>query len=143
MGSYLKTISAALAVSLVASVPAAAYSKNAVRLIKEQIKEACDGRSGRMLAEGVFETDLTGNGRTDLIIDHGGIECTGEMTRSGFCGVRACSVLFYVNDGRKLKKVDEALSIGVEVDDESPPNIKTMTHDFREFIIRWDGKAFK
>lgn len=62
---------------------------------------------------------------------------------SGYCGFRACSVLFYVRRGSLLKLEMETLSIGVDVGRGKRPKIKLMSHDFRESTIRWSNGRFR
>ena len=123
---------------------AEARSKAAAYLIGQELAKACDGLGGggRIDDEAVIERDLTGNGKADLIIDHGGIQCSGEQ-RSGYCGIRACSVLIYVRKGRLLKLAEEILSIGVTVGKGRRPGIELVGHSFQSTTIRWNGRKFR
>ena len=120
-----------------------ARSNAAAWLVNEQLQAACDGfgGGGQISDDAVIERDLTGDGKADLIIDHSGIDCANG--RSGFCGVRACSVLFYVRKGRLLKKVEEILSIGVTVGQGRRPPIELIGHSFQRSTIRWNGRKFR
>ena len=119
---------------------ASAESKAARYLIREQIKAACPA-GGTFDKAGIIERDLTGDGKSDLILDHGAITCN-DGNRSGFCGIRACSVLFYVREGNLLKQKLEILSIGATVTGGNPPSIKLTGHNFQESSVRWNGATF-
>ncbi len=119
-------------------------SKAAEWLINEQIVEGCDENSkGQFAPNSIFEQDLTGDGQKDLIIDHGGLNCLPDRHNSMNCGVRACSVLFYVREGNLLIKKKEILSIGVSVEAGNPPIIHLMSHDYLKSTVRWNGYTFK
>jgi hypothetical protein len=139
--SFAVTLTAGFAA--VCALPgAAAGSKAADWLVQQEIAAGCDGGSGRFDADAVIERDLTGDGNRDLIISHSGLQCGGQG-RSLHCGIRACSVLLYVREGSLLKQSHEVLSVGVSVEDGSPPVIRTLSHDLQERALRWDGSAFQ
>jgi hypothetical protein len=74
-----------LCLGLCALLPgaAAAQDSNAARyLAAQEIAAACDA-GGTFGSGGLIERDLTGDGRDDLILDHGAISCDGESRRSG------------------------------------------------------------
>lgn len=128
-----------------APVANAQTSKAAQWLASEQISAACGNSDGRFDPVGVIERDLTGDGQADLILDHGAIECRSSDlgSRSGFCGIRACSVIFYVRDGGLLKMSKEILSIGVEAGPGDRPAIALTGHNFEETTVRWNGSTFE
>jgi hypothetical protein len=127
--------------AMLSASPALALSKAARYLINEQISAACPS-GGKFAAGGVDERDLTGDGKADLILDHGGITCN-DGSRSSFCGIRACSVYFYVRDGNLLKEKLDILSIGATVKGGNPPSIELIGHGFEKSTVRWDGKSFR
>ncbi|AXS41032.1 hypothetical protein [Breoghania sp. L-A4] len=132
------------AIALTAPQDAQARSNAARYLINQQIAEGCEGGQGTFEDAGVIEQDITGDGRPDLILDHGGLSCTGGMmTRSLFCGARACSVLIYVREGDLLVLKEETLSIGAALGRGTPPVIELMSHSFQERRISWDGRRFR
>lgn len=119
---------AATAVCTALAPPAVARSKAADYLIAEQIREGClDGR-GTFDERGIYEIDLNGDGRDDLLLAHEALECEGAMSRSLFCGAQVCSILVYIRDGALLKQKDEALGLIVEHDPGPPPAFKIMNH---------------
>jgi hypothetical protein len=122
---------------------AMAQDSNAARyLVSEQLNAACpDG--GAFRGDGPIERDLTGDGRDDLIIDHGTIACDGATVTSGFCGARLCSVMIYVRKGALLELVSETLSGGVTVDDGDPPVISGFAGDGSRWSLRWTGERFE
>lgn len=121
--------------------PAAARSAAADYLIGQQIEAACEG-PGSFGPDGIIERDLTGDGRSDLILDHGAIDCDGKG-RSLECGIRACSVYFYVREGQLLKLKKEILSIGVTVTGRDRPAIHLMGHNFEKTTWHWNGRDFE
>lgn len=125
----------------VLSQPAMAFSKATDYLMKEHIKAACQG-GGSFASAGLIERDITGDGKPDLILDHGGITCN-DGNRSGQCGIRTCSVYFYVREGNLLKEKLEILSIGVTVAGGNPPRIKLVGHDFEESSVVWQNGQFQ
>ena len=120
---------------------AQALSKAAKWLVTQQIAQGCESKSGTFAAGSVIERDLTGDGEADLIIDHGGLQCTGGGLRL-YCGIRACSVLFYVREGKLLHQKAEILSIGASVADGTPPVIEIMSHGFEKSSVKWNGSTF-
>lgn len=140
-------ISLMLALLSIAAFPAktAAESQAAAWLKSEQIREGCSGSTGRFSADGAREIDLTGDGKADLILDHSELTCDNNDFggRSGFCGIRACSVIFYIRKGDLLKQELDVLSIGHDLGPGNPPEIKLLSHSFEEHVLRWNGKAFK
>nr|WP_321526494.1 hypothetical protein [uncultured Cohaesibacter sp.] len=87
----------------------AGYTNATLYLIKQQIKEGCDGGSGTFDFKGVYEVDLDGDGHLDLVLSHQGLSCDREMPMSSLCGAQFCSILIYYREGRLLKKRDEIL----------------------------------
>ena len=110
-------------------------------LMGEQIAQACES-TGRF-ESGVYERDLTGDGRRDLILSHDGITCDGAFRRSGFCGAQVCSTLFYVGaaDGT-LVQVDEVLSLIGAISDDAIPVIEMYSHGGTFYALRWNGSEF-
>lgn len=87
--------------------PAAAYSKATMYLIGEEIAEACEGRGGKIKAEGIFEVDLNGDGGKDLILSHQAIVCAGQRSTSTQCGTQACTIKTYMRDEGLLRFTSE------------------------------------
>lgn len=122
---------------------AVARSKAAEWLIREQIAEACDGKTGRIDPAAAIERDLTGDGKADLIISHDGITCT-ATGRSTLCGMQVCSVMVYVRDGALLKPVvDDLLGMKVTVSDGSVPTIAWLAAGGAPRSMKWNGTAFR
>nr|WP_321483831.1 hypothetical protein [uncultured Cohaesibacter sp.] len=86
---------------------ASLYSKATHYLIDQQIKAGCVDGVGRFDHKGVFEVDLNGDGKLDLVLSHQGLHCADTMARSSKCDVQFCSILVYFRQGKLLKKQDE------------------------------------
>ncbi|MEM0898435.1 MAG: hypothetical protein AAGI92_00610 [Pseudomonadota bacterium] len=135
---------AVVALYTVATAPTAlGQSRAAQWLENEQVKAGCSSGRGKFSRGGIVERDLTGDGRADLIIDHSELTCSGSFTRSGFCGVQACSILFYVREGDLLKLNTETLSIGHEIGPGSRPEIKLAAHGGQSYSMRWFDGSFR
>ncbi|MCB1438898.1 MAG: hypothetical protein H6888_10630 [Nitratireductor sp.] len=141
-----QSVATCLAIVLLAAYPANpvhARSKAANWLVDQQIQEGCDGAKGRFSGGSVIERDLTGDGKPDLIIDHSGLQCGRSGSRSGFCGIKACSVLFYERQGDLLQLRNETLSIGVSVGKGKRPKIGLVGHNGKRGTVRWNGRQFR
>ena len=86
---------------------ASPYSKATRFLIDQQIKAGCDKRPGRFSHKGIFEIDLDGDKRLDLVLSHQGLHCEGNMGKSRLCGEQFCTILIYYRHGKQLEKKDE------------------------------------
>jgi hypothetical protein len=127
----------------VAPLSAQGLSNAAQYLIGQEVASACDGGRGSIAPSAVIERDLTGDGRTDLVISHEGIACAGGG-RSAFCGAQVCSVLIYVRRGALLvPEVDDLLGQAVTVGDGSVPEIRWRGHGGAAHSMRWNGNAFR
>jgi hypothetical protein len=123
---------------------AAARSKAAEYLIREEIAGACEsaGGKGEIADSAVIERDLTGDGKADLIISHEGITCA-NGGRSNACGAQVCTVMIYVRHGALLKLEREMLGAGVRVEGGAIPTIRMRAHGGRPAAIRWNGREFR
>ncbi|MEM6588073.1 MAG: hypothetical protein AAF641_06465 [Pseudomonadota bacterium] len=110
-------------------------------ILQGHVAEGCTNGAGAFQS-GVYQRDLTGDGLTDLIVDHGGINCTQGFGRSGFCGAQVCSVIFYVNQGGSLTEVQEILAIVGEISDTPLPLIGLHGHGGGRNFWRWNGVEF-
>ena len=110
-------------------------------VLQGHVAEGCQTGAGTFDA-GFYARELTGNGLTDLLVDHGGITCSGGFGRSLFCGVQMCSVYFYVNDGQSLTLFHEMLGIVMTVSDTPLPLIGIAGHNSPVHQWRWNGSAF-
>lgn len=117
------------------------WSRAARYLIDEQLAAACPA-GGLTTAEAVYELDLTGDGRDDLVIDHRGFTCE-FGGQSGFCGAQLCSVLIYVREGRLLRQKLEMLSARTEVRAGRDPHVILTDGNGRPKVLRWRGGAFR
>lgn len=105
----------------------------------EQISEACMDGSGQFETRGITVQDITGDGLDDLILDHGFLNCQGmKMT----CGMQACSVVFYIQEGGRMIKRGETLSMGVSVGAGNPPILNLTAHGGSPFALQWNGREF-
>ncbi len=136
-----RLLAPALAVSILGLAPAAHAQSNAAKwLMDQEIAAACGG-VGRFDG-GVVETDLNGDGLTDLILSHEGIVC-GSGGRSGFCGMQVCTVKIYLREGALLQEAEEMLGGGVSVDTAtSPPTIRGYAHGGGAWAMRWANGRF-
>jgi hypothetical protein len=127
----------------VAPLPAQGLSNAAQYLIAQEVASDCGGGQGSIAPSAVIERDLTGDGRTDLVIAHEGIACAGGG-RSAFCGMQVCSVRIYVRRGSLLEpEVEDLLGQMVTVGDGSVPEIRWRGHGGAAHSMRWDGSAFR
>lgn len=138
----------ALVILLIASLsvgrtPAIALSNAAKYLIDQERQEACDGRDGTLSPDGAIERDLDGDGREDFILSHHAFVCSGQMSRSLFCGAQVCTVKIYLRRGALLQLVEEYLSIDIEVGPGPVPIITGHGHGGGQSQIRWNGQAFE
>ena len=124
--------------------PAAARSKAAEYLVREEIADACESGQGSIDSAAVIERDLTGDGKADLVIAHEGIACVGGTTvRSLYCGMQVCDVKIYVRRGPLLKLEAEILGGGVRVESGRIPAIHMYAHGGKQGSIRWNGNGFR
>ncbi|MDD9911025.1 MAG: hypothetical protein OXR62_15215 [Ahrensia sp.] len=145
--STARSISLALGLAVCATLFAtgddsAAASKAAQYLIDATAAEVCQSGSGQFAPIAVYEGDLTGDGRGDLILDLRGLKCAAEALH-GYCGVQACSVRIFIRtrDGL-LIQTNDVLSIGFSVGSGSRPVIDMMGHGAKPFELRWNGRRF-
>lgn len=129
-------------VAIIAASPATAQSKAAAYLVKQEIAEGCESHQGTVDASGAIERDLDGDGLPDLVISHDAIHCSGQSTRSFNCGMRVCSVNFYMRRGPLLQKVHEMLGADVSVGDGRLPKVYMSAHGGRRGFVRWNGHGF-
>jgi len=135
---------------------AATLSPEAAHVMAGAIASGCAGKAGAFTARGVVETDLTGDGRADLMIDHSALLCgepvaaaTGaaiepeKSPRSTLCDSRTCTVILYVRDDTGLSPAREEMSIGSAITHGAIPGIALTRHDYSQYTLRWDGTAFK
>jgi hypothetical protein len=136
---------AILALLALLATPAAARTKAAEFLVREQISEACDGMEGRIDPGAAIERDLTGDGKADLIISYEGISCTGgaPWRRSSFCGAQVCPVNIYIRRGALLNLEREIRGAGIEVGDDRIPTIQLHAQGGAPGTLRWNGREFR
>ncbi|MBO0346064.1 hypothetical protein J0X15_12600 [Roseibium sp. CAU 1637] len=111
-----------------AHMPAYAYSNATIYLMDQEISAACGDRGGNWDATSIFEADLNGDGRTDLILDHSGISCNGAPVLSPECGMQVCSIKTYIRRDGLLKPVGERLGSILRMISASPPTFEVMNH---------------
>lgn len=131
-----------LLVALVGGASAQSYSKAARYLMAQEIKAACPSGGG-FDASGALERDLTGDGREDLVLSHGGVTCKGANRMSGYCGMQVCTVKIFVRQGQLLKLKSEFLGGGVTLGPTSVPVISGYAHGGAAWAIRWNGRSFR
>jgi hypothetical protein len=120
-------------------------SKAADWLMTEEIEAACGKAGGRFADGAVVERDLTGDGRDDMVLSHGGVVCAGDQVQSDYCGAMMCSVLIYVRTDDVLTLSAEILSAGgsFTVEDGTSPAIQLINHDGSEGQVQWTGTTFQ
>mgnify|MGYP003382261941 CR=1 FL=1 len=136
-----------LAIALVVSalMPGAvnAYSNAADYVADQQAAQGCRGGIGTFSQ--LWETDLTGDGRPDLVIDHANLRC-GSGESSELCGASTCEAAIYVRKGQLLKR---AFSIYGSIDKLGGGRIRVMEYQpaaagpGRARILKWNGSRFK
>lgn len=138
-----RAIVMAIAVVLAGSQGTWAASQAANYLARQQVIIGCNGTSG-VFAQ-IWETDINGDGKLDLILDHANIACdNGE--RSGNCGAGGvCEILAYIRKGNLL--VETPLPENTIEVDKLPGSrlsviIGPAIKSWRK-IIRWNGKGFQ
>ena len=100
---------ASLTTLTMSTVTADSYTNATNYLLKQQTKAGCENSKGRFDHTGVYEVDLNGDNKLDLVLSHQGLSCQGEMAMSSFCGAQFCTILVYYREGKLLKKRDEFL----------------------------------
>ncbi|MBN9671553.1 hypothetical protein [Roseibium aggregatum] len=95
--------------SLMSPSPSHAFSKATQYLMQQAIADGCGGRAGSFGSDGVFEADLNGDGRDDLVLSHQGITCSGKPGTSLECGMQVCSIKVYIRKGGLLQLEEEFL----------------------------------
>ncbi|MGX1101389.1 hypothetical protein [Amorphus sp. MBR-141] len=133
---------AVAALSTLVPADAEARSKAAEWLIQQQTEKACDGAPASIMPAAIYEGDLTGDGRDDLIIHHAGIQC-GDQGLSLFCGASNCSLLIYVRRGDLLVLEDELLALDFTVKDTSGPVTINVVSGAGTDTLTWDGSGFR
>jgi hypothetical protein len=143
MSQQTRAIFMAITTVLASSQGAWAASQAAAYLARQQVNIGCDGTSG-VFAQ-IWETDINGDGKLDLILDHANIVCdNGE--RSSNCGASgSCEILAYIRQGNLL--VETPLPENTVAVDKLPgarlsviigPRLKSWRK-----IIRWNGRRFQ
>lgn len=122
---------------------ASAWTKATQYLVNEQIATGCDG-PGTFDPATVFERDLTGDGKADLLLSHEGLTCKNTPTgRSNSCGMLACDILIYVRQGTLLVPVVTSLNgYDVTISADPVPIIRMRGFEGQPGSMRWDGSAF-
>jgi hypothetical protein len=133
--------------TLMASSQAAWAASQAVEyLAKQQVQIGCNGTSG-MFSQ-IWETDINGDGKPDLILDHANITCDNGET-SANCGASgACEILVYVRKGNLLKPATELrniLGVAYSVDKLPGARLKFVVGRAasQTKIVRWNGRRFQ
>lgn len=121
---------------------AQSYSRAAQYLMAQEIKAACPS-GGRFKRAGAVERDLTGDGRKDLVLAHGGLTCKGDNPISRLCGMQVCTVKLFVREGQLLKPKSDFLGGGVTLGPTSVPVISGYAHGGAAWAIRWNGRDFR
>jgi hypothetical protein len=133
---------ATMLLSMALSLPGAGHaqsSKAARWLAGEAIRTYCQG-SGRFEDGGLIETDLTGDGRDDLVIFTGGLVCDSGLPA---CGAVYCDADFYVREGDLLKHSGGGvLTQCAELVPGTPPGIRLCSRDGTRYVVRWNGAEF-
>lgn len=131
-----------LLVATVGAASAQSYSKAARYLMAQEIKTACPS-GGRFSSKGAIERDLTGDGRKDLVLAHGGVTCKGSNNISRRCGMQVCTVKLFVRQGQLLKLKSDFLGGGVTLGPTNVPVISGYAHGGAPWAIRWNGRNFR
>lgn len=119
------------------------YSEAANYVAQEQTEIGCNGQAGVFTK--LWETDITGDGKKDLILDHARLTCANGSGSSN-CGASGlCEILVFVRKGGLL--VETALPENTHsVDKLSGARLKLLIGPqlkSRVKIVRWNGTRFK
>lgn len=116
-----------------------AQASNAARWVAaETLKTYCQG-AGSFEPNGLIETDLTGDGRDDLLIYTGGLRCDGGLPA---CGAVYCDVNIYVREGDILVDTGGVLTQCAELVPGNPPGITLCHRSEGPYTVRWNGTEF-
>ena len=108
-------------------------------LVNQAIFEGCEGAGGRF-DTGVYRNDLDGDGRADLIIDHNGLTCFGNIRSSSFCG-QLCSVDIYLRRGNLLQYTTNYLGFVENISNGIRPIITLLSRGSHG-AVQWNGREF-
>lgn len=117
-------------------------SNAAAYLLNEQLGVACESRGGWVDPSGFIESDFTGDGKADLLIDHRGFRCHGKPSASLQCGMQVCSTRIYVREGQLLHLKWEAHAMQPEIGGGRFPVIRLRGHGGTPGAIQWNGSSF-
>jgi hypothetical protein len=122
-----------------APVVAQAQSSAAVRwLARQAIEQNCQGQGGRFGPGGLIEADFTGDGRDDLVIFSGAIECGGGVIP---CGMSYCDATLFVRDGDLLKSAGSGFNtMCAELVPGDPPGLRICDRHGGTGVYRWNGR---
>lgn len=123
------------------AAPAIPASKAVSRIMEAQYPDVCDGASGKLNPAGIIERDLTGDGKADLILDIGTVDCGNGMNM--YCGSAGCSISVYVWQKGRLKEKLSLLGAGIEVMYGDPPGLRLTGADGGDRTYRWQGGEFR
>ncbi len=118
-------------------------SRAAKWLVNNRIKEACQGNSGNFDNRGIVVVDLDGDSKNDLILHDEWIACKGGISRSASCGNVACEINIYLRRRGLLEQYSRFMGVGLELDTQSPPTIKTQGFRLQDVYTRWTGDRFE
>lgn len=108
--------------------------------ISDAVSYACTGEGGEFSESSIYIRDLDGDGAQDLILDHGGLNCSGGMSVT--CGVQVCTSEIYLQRDGSLQKVIEILNRITSISADAVPLIGVWGHGGTQGEIRWNGQAF-
>lgn len=112
-------------------------------LVGEAVKDACPSGKGEIDPQGLRVIDLDADGKDDLIIHHEWIVCGPTGTKASTCGNAACEIDLFLRRGQLLTKSTTYMGIGLEIDGQSPPTLKTQGFRFQDVYTRWTGQKFE
>jgi hypothetical protein len=141
MTQQTRAILVAITTVLASSHGTWAASQAAAYLARQQVNIGCDGTSGVFTQ--IWETDVNGDGKLDLILDHAKIACdNGE--RSSNCGASGvCEILVYVRKGNLLKLATEGVAYGVDKLPGRRLKFVSGPAASQTTILHWNGKQFQ
>jgi hypothetical protein len=105
-----------------------------------EVTRACGARGGEAMTGAFLERDLTGDHRSDLVVDHSRIRCA-DGSRSALCALAGCTFVVFVHDGARLASTVEEIGVGLRLADDRSIRWHGFGGEFH--MIRWNGSRFE